>query len=505
MQIEEKMQFSQLLEHISDSLDISETRYKEAEERYQAIGKWLGKDDSSLAIYNPDIYPQGSFRFGTVVKPVSDEDEYDIDLVCQLDIPKSNITQQHLKKIIGDRLKANETYERMLDKEGRRCWTLNYAEGAKFHMDILPAIPDNFNWLLSLNVPMSIAQYAICITDKEAWNKDQDWPRSNPKGYHEWFKDRMKTILLERKRMLAIKSHAEIEDIPDYRVKTPLQRAIQILKRHRDIMFGDDPNDKPISIIITTLAAKAYNNEANLYDAIQSIIDGMPRHIEKRGETLWIPNPVSPLENFADKWQEYPQREIKFRQWLQRVSEDLDEAMKKKDILLIGEALKPAVGERVINESLKQFAGKEAIIPTSLSKTASFSMNRFNVSHRQKPQWPVVKKGWVTVSGWATQKGLWTRQFKSDSAPLPKHCSLRFEAQTNISRPFKVYWQVVNTGSEASRANGQRGGFCDGLLEKDELFREESTLYTGMHWIECFIVKDGVCIARSGEFVVNIE
>lgn len=92
MQIEEKMQFSQLLEHISDSLDISETRYKEAEERYQAIGKWLGKDDSSLAIYNPDIYPQGSFRFGTVVKPVSDEDEYDIDLVCQLDIPKSNYT-----------------------------------------------------------------------------------------------------------------------------------------------------------------------------------------------------------------------------------------------------------------------------------------------------------------------------------------------------------------------------------------------------------------------------
>jgi len=26
-----------------------------------------------------------------------------------------------------------------------------------------------------------------------------------------------------------------------------------------------------------------------------------------------------------------------------------------------------------------------------------------------------------------------------------------------------------------------------------------------MHWIECFIIRDGTCEARSGEFVVNIE
>jgi hypothetical protein len=36
-------------------------------------------------------------------------------------------------------------------------------------------------------------------------------------------------------------------------VKTPLQQAVQILKRHRDMMFADDPEHKPISVIITTL------------------------------------------------------------------------------------------------------------------------------------------------------------------------------------------------------------------------------------------------------------
>ena len=32
----------------------------------------------------------------------------------------------------------------------------------------------------------------------------------------------------------------------------------------------------------------------------------------------------------------------------------------------------------------------------------------------------------------------------------------------------------------------------------------EKSLYTGKHWIECFIVKDGICVARSGRFYVNI-
>ena len=76
-----KNQFGSVLEHIADSLDIPESRYLESEERYKAVGKWLSKEDSPLAIFIPEIYPQGSFRVGTVVKPIYKEDKYDIDLV----------------------------------------------------------------------------------------------------------------------------------------------------------------------------------------------------------------------------------------------------------------------------------------------------------------------------------------------------------------------------------------------------------------------------------------
>ena len=349
-----KNQFGSVLEHIADSLDIPESRYLESEERYKAVGKWLSKEDSPSAVFSPEIYPQGSFRVGTVVKPISKEDKYDIDLVCQLDISKHAVTQQALKKMVGDRLKANQTYAAMLDEEGRRCWTLNYADSAMFHMDILPAIPDDYGWLLGLGVPTEFAQNALCITDKKRWNTDPDWPRSNPKGYALWFREQMKVIFESRKEYMAEQLRANIEDVPDYKVKTPLQRAIQILKRHRDIMFENDYDDKPISIIITTLASHAYNNEADLFDALSSIIDGMPNYILEKGGNAWIPNPVDPLENFADKWQEKPEKQVKFRRWLLQVREDLSSAFEEIGIHKVADRLKPAFGERAVNDAMKR-------------------------------------------------------------------------------------------------------------------------------------------------------
>ncbi len=355
MVTETSTQFSGLLRFVSDALDISESRYRKAEEHYQAVGKWLSKEDSPLSYYSPDIYPQGSFRLGTVIKPVSDEDEYDIDLVCQLNISKLKVTQQTLKKMIGDRLRANEAYAQMLDTEGRRCWTLNYADGSKFHMDVLPAIPDSAELLIALGVPVEYAKHAICITDKVTWNYDRDWPRSNPKGYAEWFGNRMLTILTEEKRIVAAERGVKIDDVPDFSVKTPLQRAIQILKRHRDMKFQNDPDNKPISIIITTLAARAYNNERDLFDALSTIVDGMPKYIETVGDVHWVANPVNPKENFADKWQTNPRRAEMFKVWLRQVKVDLNTALNKRGINEISESLKAAFGERTLNTAVMNF------------------------------------------------------------------------------------------------------------------------------------------------------
>jgi len=133
-----------------------------------------------------------------------------------------------------------------------------------------------------------------------------------------------------------------------------LQRAVQILKRHRDIMFEKDPDDKPISMIITTLAAHAYNNEADLYDSLDSIIKCMPNYILTQNGSPWIPNPVNPDENFADKWEENPKKELNFRKWLVQVEVDLISALNKMGIHKVADRLKPAFGDRAVNEAMKR-------------------------------------------------------------------------------------------------------------------------------------------------------
>lgn len=42
------------------------------------------------------------------------------------------------------------------------------------------------------------------------------------------------------------------------------------------------------------------------------------------------------------------------------------------------------------------------------------------------------------------------------------------------------------------------------MIQEGFLEKRESALYVGAHSMECFIVKDGYCVARSGLFVVNI-
>ena len=62
---------------------------------------------------------------------------------------------------------------------------------------------------------------------------------------------------------------------------------------------------------------------------------------------------MNPLENFADKWHEHPQREENFYKWLQQVQQDLDKALELADIPGVAESLKPSLGERAVNEAVR--------------------------------------------------------------------------------------------------------------------------------------------------------
>lgn len=366
-----RRRLNSVLTDLATELDVPPSKYREAREHYEAVGAWLDADGSALAEYRPAIYPQGSFALGTAVRPAGDE-EYDVDSVCLLQLTPDQVTQKQVKDLVGDRLKHPQSrYKNMLDPVdgGRRCWTIRYAPASRFHLDILPAIPDSYGMLLVPGVPREWAETAICLTDRTTWhNPHAEWPKSNPKGYVAWFKDRMRVRLEEAKRMRAIEIRAHVEEIETFDVRTPLQRLIQILKRHRDGCFhGDD--DKPISIIITTLAAKAYDNEADLADAVLDVVPRMRDHIEKRDNIWWVPNPVNPQENFADKWAEQPRKAALFFEWLSQVEEEYQHLLTNEGFATVGEYFRRVFGTRDGEAAIARQI-RQGFLPESASAAA---------------------------------------------------------------------------------------------------------------------------------------
>lgn len=358
---EQKEQFSDILEELGQTLDISETQYEAAVKSYEAVGNWLSKEDSTLARYLPEILPQGSFMLGTMVKPINDKDDLDIDLVCQLKGKNPEWTQEDLKNKVGDRLKDNDTYKKMLDEEGRRCWTLIYSDAANYHMDILPSIVDT-GYRMILEKAFSdtelkdIDKLGIRITDNQTdnyqWETNHlEWMKSNPFGYARWF---FQQATLEFTKAFSL--NESIAPVPKFnKKKLPLQRVVQILKRHRDMMFNGVKH-KPISIIITTLAAKGYNKETDIITALMNVVNNMRRNIEERwsveyGKVIkWISNPVNDEENFADRWQQNPQRETDFYKWLDVLEKDLNNILDQR-----------GKGLQFINESMAKPLGKDAV------------------------------------------------------------------------------------------------------------------------------------------------
>lgn len=339
---EKAQQLNLILTKIVKEISITATMLDKAIKSYETVGKWLGDGIG----FDVRITPQGSINLGTTNKPISDKDDYDIDLVCLLENGQ-RLEAEEIKNIVGNRLKENKVYRKKIieEGEGKRCWKMQYEE---FHMDILPCVPRTYY----------IEPYStdIRLTHKVSESCYED-RYSNPYGYREWFESSMKDILYKEKRAFAFENKLEIENVPTYRVKTPLQMVIQLLKRHRDIYFKDNNDNAPISVIITTLAVKAYNGEENVYEALCAVLNHMQEYIEIRDGIYWVQNPVMNKENFADKWVLYPQKKDSFYRWLYQAREDfINNPLKATGIDSVGELLKESLGEDPVNRALKSYA-----------------------------------------------------------------------------------------------------------------------------------------------------
>ena len=358
-----------LLELVA-ALDIPPSYYDKAVARYKSIGDWLCRPESSIAKFNARVQPQGSFRLGTVIRPLAPCDEYDLDIVCELLLlTKAMVTQKWLKDALGGELHlyadANGIKEPLIER--KRCWRLEYADDVNFHIDNLPCVPEDsvvINKLMGLGVPVELARAAIALTCKTHASCAQlcaNWPTSNPAGFAIWFEGRMAKVASARRRQLFKEgAYKTVDEIPTYALKTPLQRVVQLLKRHRDVMFLDDPEVKPISMIITTLAAHADEGEEDLHDALSNVLDRMPAFVAQRRPR--IANPVNPGEDFADKWASNSALEMNFWRWHTQAKADFAALVSQNNGSKLKKLAETRMGVGLGDSTAKKLAGEAASI-----------------------------------------------------------------------------------------------------------------------------------------------
>lgn len=372
--IAKKTQAAQTLELICQALELSQTQYDTAKSRYEAVGKWLSGSDGA-ALRASEIYPQGSVSLGTTVKPL-EADEFDVDLVCRIPFVAPHTPPSALKQLIGNRLRASGHYKDILE-EKPRCWRINYAN--EFHLDITPSVPN-----------AACTNGGELVPDK----KLKEWKPSNPRGYRSWFEERALIVPRVQSRELAfMEARAAVEEFPKQaRRKGLLRRAVQIIKRHRDMWACTrEAGVAPISIILTTLAAKSYVHCAGNfsyeteYDLLVDIVRYMPNFIENNmvngREHYFIWNDTTAGENFAEKWNQDERLVRAFYAWQLQATTDLENLPSLSGLDQVRSALSSSFGDSVVSKvmgeltasiSAARTTGALGIVPRSgLSATGA--------------------------------------------------------------------------------------------------------------------------------------
>ena len=325
-----------LLDAICAELEISPAMFQLAKERYDSIAAYLNEGGSPLRRFYITIYPHGSTNLETTVKPINGA-EHDVDVICHL-LVNETCPQTAFLDMVYNRLKQRGCYT--LERKNR-CVRVQYAN--EFHIDITPAIPD-----------ADLGPENILVTDKEIGR----WKESNTKDYTVWF--RGIAILSPRisyaDREVIKSFSAAAEPLPAPKFSKPmLNRIIQLMKRHRDVMFDGD-RSAPISAIITTLAALSYEYHVrrglfqNQIEFLLAVVRDMPNFITRVGVEERVPNPANPLENYADKWVRHPERRIAFHKWhsavVLHVAEVVGSGDRGKPVLF--QTFSSAYGENVV-------------------------------------------------------------------------------------------------------------------------------------------------------------
>lgn len=275
------------LNMIGDKIQLPDNKRKEINDSYKAISGFIENNNELIGDVDYSIYYHGSFAIDTAIKPVKGED-FDLDIIVEFDMSKKDMSANEFYRTFFNTF-VGSRYEDMAE-EYRNSVRIDYE--SNYHFDIMPSVPIRAN-SRALNVPDA---------------KKRDWVIRSPKTYISWFKSMTEKIkgykvsTSDSGRMLMESDIKPLKLRQPYETTPTLVRVVQLIKRMKDIFFHDyDGEREPQSIVITTLAAKYYDGEYSVFEALSNIVRKM-KSLYDNNNRFVVKNPSYTDEVFTEKW-----------------------------------------------------------------------------------------------------------------------------------------------------------------------------------------------------------
>lgn len=432
-------------EFLTSTVNLNQTRLDQLDVRVHAIVACL-KNDTTIGAKYQKYIPQGSWPHKTIIKPLEGE-EFDADflLLLEEDASWSANPKEYLQQVRAA-FKRSATYKDMV-RQKTRCVRITYANDC--HVDVVP------------HLVLADGRQVIVNSVTNAFED------TNPQGFTDWMKEK------------------------DDLANGNFRRVIRLLKYLRDYK---ETFSCP-SIILTTLLGErvqsfdAANRYADVATTLRNLTEDLSSWLSLYVTMPTIEDPSCPGTTFNHRWDDakYENFRVRLIGYASAISAAYDEPDEAKSLA-----------------AWQQIFGPDFVVPTKASTSLQKVATKALDSRAPDEQFideiytvDVRYKARIDCS-LAPRSGFRTGPVRRGQT-LSKGHELKFKMSTDAPPPYSVYWKVRNRGVEASGVGGLRGQL---MSDSGHELRRETTRYTGSHYIDVYVVKDGRVVAADRHSVI---
>lgn len=435
---------------LRDHVNLNQTRVDTLQSRVTALADFLVEDSDIAAIVTEELKPQGSFAHKTIIRPLQGND-FDADVL----LPMEEQSDWKAKKYTVELQKALEASARYAGKTTlkRRCVTITFAND--FHIDVVPFI--------------TRSDGQTYITHR----LDDQFLRCDPTAFTSWVAEKARST----------NGH--------------LTRAVRLIKYLRDRSSIHIP-----SVVLTALLAERVRSfgGSSEYRTVASTLveltEALNDYIGPMTSRPWVDDRTG--QNLADRLTEsgFANLQSQVKTWARKMRSALDSEPEDSVAAwqaIFGEGFGATQAEKAVVGSTTRATFEKQPAPGE-----QFLDRDFGIPVNLDPHYS------VRVVGRAAARAAGTGRMRPIGANgnhvrIGRRLSFTVENCT-VPEPYEIYWKVRNAGPDAAERNMFRGQIISGGSRITE-----TSDFAGNHWVEAWIVKDGVAVAWDTQDVTILR